>query len=249
MIEICIVGSGTGIPSPKRASPSSLLRLSHQTILIDSGPGTVRRLSELGISLHDVDALCYTHFHPDHAADLVHFFFASKNPHDPRKKPLKLFGGPGLRIFYEKLLDAYEGVFRPVFPLSLIEMGDSQHDDAHFRLFTLPVLHTPHSIGYRFEAEGKSVVFSGDTDVCENLVELAKGTDLFVLECSFPDSLKVQGHLVPSECGRIAAKAGVKKLLLTHFYPSCEGTDLAGACRKFYSGEVILASDSLKVNL
>lgn len=247
MIELCVVGSGTGIPSPKRASPSYLLTLSHHTLLIDSGPGTLRRLSELGLSLHDIDALCYTHFHPDHISDLVHFFFASKNPLDPRKKLLKLFGGPGIRTFYEKLLDTYEGVFRPSFPLSIFEFGGTQHDEAHFRLFTLPLSHTPHSIGYRFETEGKSVVFSGDTDVCDNLVELARGADLFVLECSFPDSLKVQGHLTPSECGQIAQRANARKLLLTHFYPPCEGADLLGACRKFYSGEILLASDSLKL--
>lgn len=249
MMELCVVGSGTGIPSPKRASPGYLLKLPHQTLLIDSGPGTVRRLSELGLTLHDIDALCYTHFHPDHIADLVHFFFASKNPQDPRKKPLTLLGGPGIQSFYEKLLDVYEGVFRPVFPLSIFELADSQHDDAHYRLFTLPLLHTPHSIGYRFEAEGKTVVFSGDTDVCENLVTLAREADLFIVECSFPDSLKVQGHLVPSECGQLAERAKAKKLLLSHFYPPCETADLVGACRPFYSGEILLASDSLKLKV
>lgn len=249
MIELSIVGSGTGVPSPKRASPSTLLKLPHRTLLIDSGPGTVRRLSELGVTLHQIDALCYTHFHPDHIADLVHFLFAARNPQDPRKKPLTLFGAPGIQSFYEKLLDAYEGIFRPVFPLSFVELEDAQHDDAHFRLFTLPLQHTPHSIGYRFEAEGKVIVFSGDTDVCENLVTLARGADLLVLECSFPDALKVQGHLVPTECGKIAKKASVKKLLLSHFYPPCEEADLLGACRKHYAGEILIASDSLKVKV
>lgn len=249
MIEICSVGSGTGVPSPKRASPSSLLRLPQKTVLIDSGPGTMRRLAELGISLHDIDVLAYTHFHPDHIADIVHFFFAARNPQDPRKKPLALFGGPGIHSFYEKLLDLYEGILRPPFPLSVMELEDTQHGDVHFRLFTLPLLHTPHSIGYRFEAEGKVVVFSGDTDVCENLITLARGADLLVLECSFPDALKVQGHLTAGECGQIAQKAGVQKVLLSHFYPPCEKADILGECRRHYKGEVILASDSLRIKV
>ncbi len=244
-----VVGSGTGVPSVKRASPSYLLRLSNQMLLVDLGPGTLRRLAELEVRIQEIDGICCTHFHPDHIADLVHFFFASKNPMDPRKKPLTLFAAPKIRSFYDELLYAYEGVFRPDFPFSIVTLEDSQHDEAHFRLFTLPILHTPHSIGFRFESEGKVVVFSGDTDVCDNLVTLAHGADLFVLECSFPDSMKVQGHLVPKECGQLAQKAEVKRLLLSHFYPPCEGADLVGACKKFYTGEILLASDGLRVRV
>jgi len=248
-MKLTVVGSGTGIPSPYRASPSYLLELPGQLILIDIGPGTVRRLSELNVSLNDIDAICCTHFHPDHIADLVHFLFASKNPENPRKKHLSLFGAPKLSSFLESLYEAYENVFRPSFPLDVVPLEDAQHDDVHFRLFTLPLFHTPHSIGYRFEIEKKAVVFSGDTDVCDNLIALAREADLFILECSFPDALKVQGHMTPSECGKVAQEAGVHKLLLSHFYPPCEKVDLIASCQKFYSGEILLASDSLRVDV
>ncbi|MFH1858416.1 MAG: ribonuclease Z [Candidatus Omnitrophota bacterium] len=249
MIELCVVGSGTGIPSPRRASPAFLLSWPQKTLLIDAGPGTVRRLAELGVTLHEIDGLFFTHLHPDHVADLIHFFFASRDPFDPRKKGLVLFGARRLRAFYEKQLEIYEGAFEPPFPVSFVELQETQRDEAHFRLFTLPLSHTPHSLGFRFEIQGKVVVFSGDTDVCENLVALAHGADLLVLECSFPNALKVPGHLIPRECGQIATRSSVKKLLLTHCYPPCDQADVLGECRAHFSGEILLATDSLRVRV
>ena len=59
----------------------------------------------------------------------------------------------------------------------------------------------------------------------------------------------MEGHLTPGEAGRIAAQAGAKRLLLTHFYPECEGEDILGQCRKAYSGEILLAEDLLRVTV
>jgi ribonuclease BN (tRNA processing enzyme) len=70
--------------------------------------------------------------------------------------------------------------------------------------------------------DGRTLAISGDTDYCRNLVELASEVDLLVLECSFPDEKKVEGHLIPSLVGRIGLESRCKKLLLTHFYPICD---------------------------
>ena len=56
------------------------------------------------------------------------------------------------------------------------------------------------------DSNGKSIVYSGDTDYCPELIELADNCDLLILECSFPDDMKVEGHLTPSEAGKIAAE-------------------------------------------
>ena len=70
-----------------------------------------------------------------------------------------------------------------------------------------PTNHTDGSLAYRVEAEGRSLVYSGDTDVSDSLVDLARGADLLVLEAANP--FKVPGHLTPAEAGRLAAQAGV----------------------------------------
>lgn len=103
------------------------------------------------------------------------------------------------------------------------------------------------TIGYRLEfSSGKVLVYSGDTDYCENIVELAKGADVLILECSFPDDLRVEGHLVPSLCAKIAKESGCKVLALSHFYPQWEGRDILRECRSFYNGNIILAEDLME---
>jgi ribonuclease BN (tRNA processing enzyme) len=93
------------------------------------------------------------------------------------------------------------------------------------------------------------VAYSGDTDFCENAVGLARDADLLICEAAFPDAMKVKGHLTPSLAGRIAMEAGVKRLLLTHFYPECESIDVEAQCRRTYDGPLILASDLMVVDV
>ncbi|MBW1798645.1 MAG: MBL fold metallo-hydrolase, partial [Deltaproteobacteria bacterium] len=110
--------------------------------------------------------------------------------------------------------------------------------------------HTPESLAYRVEDQhGKNVVYSGDTGFCEELVDLAKGADLLILESSFPDGEEVEGHLTPSQAGRIATLANVNRLVLIHFYPECLSTDITAQCRKSYGGELTLGSDLLHLRI
>jgi ribonuclease BN (tRNA processing enzyme) len=98
-------------------------------------------------------------------------------------------------------------------------------------------------------SSGKSFVYSGDTGPCSEIVDLARGTDLLILECSFPDGDDLEGHLTPSQAGQIARSAGVNKLLLVHFYPEVLATDVAKQCRRTYAGELILGRDLLHLHL
>ena len=95
--------------------------------------------------------------------------------------------------------------------------------------------------------EGKVVAYSGDTDYCPNLIELAKGVDLLILECSLPDDMKIDGHLTPSLAGRVARETECKRLLLTHFYPPCDKYDIVEIVKKQYKGEVKLAEDLMRI--
>ena len=108
--------------------------------------------------------------------------------------------------------------------------------------------HSPESIAYRIEFEdGTSVVVSGDTDDNPKLVELASKSDLLVLECSFPDGKKVEGHLTPSLAGKIATESCCRRLLLTHLYPVCDPFDIKEQCRRTFQGEIILAADLTRI--
>ncbi|MBW1822481.1 MAG: ribonuclease Z, partial [Deltaproteobacteria bacterium] len=79
-ITVTILGSGTCVPSLKRSSCSVLVEVSDSKLLFDSGPGTMRRLLEAGITIFDISFIFYSHLHPDHTGELVTFLFATKYP-------------------------------------------------------------------------------------------------------------------------------------------------------------------------
>lgn len=251
-MEVIVLGSGTSVPHPRRGSAGCLVRGGGRTILVDAGPGTLQKLATLGISLAVPDAAVFTHLHLDHTAELAPLLFALRNPGIGRSRTLTLAGAPGFRDFYARLRRMYGTWVEPLgYPLEIEEIDVRPVSLGGLTLRAFPVSHTPHSVAYRVEdpADGKAVAFSGDTDVCEGLVEAARGADLAVLECSFPDGRKVEGHLTPGEAGEIAARAGAKRLLLTHFYPECEGEDIPGQCRNRYAGEILLAEDLMRISV
>lgn len=251
-METIVLGSGTSVPHPRRGSSGYLIRRGGVTLLVDAGLGTLQKLAVLGVSLAEPDAVAFTHLHLDHTAELAPLLFGLRNPGIGRTKKLTLLGAPGFRDFYARLRRMYGGWVEPLdYPLEVEEVEDRLYPLGDLVLSAFPVAHTPQSVAFRVEdpGAGKTVVFSGDTDVCEGLVAAARKADLAVFECSFPEGRKVEGHLTPGEAGELAARAGAKRLLLTHFYPECEGEDILGQCRKAYPGEILLAEDLLRVSV
>ena len=254
-ITVTILGSGTCVPSLQRSSCAVLMRIGASRLLFDSGPGTMRRLLEADTTIFDLDYVFYSHFHPDHSAELVPLIFATKYPDIYRRQsPLTIAAGRGFADFFEGLKAVY-GIWIELAPglLNFMELNHTSKDSRDFQDFTVesaPVEHNPESLAYRItSADGSSVVYSGDTDYSENLIELAQGADLLICESAQPDSLPVKGHLTPSMAGEIANRAGVRKLVLTHFYPCCENVDVAKECRKTYSGPLILAEDLMQIEV
>ena len=254
-IIITILGSGTCVPSLKRTSCSVLVETGGKKLLFDSGAGVMRRLLEAGVAIFDIDFIFYSHFHPDHTGELVPFLFATKYPAEKQRlTPLTITAGKGFKRFYDGLRTVYghwieleEGL------LNISELDNETPDRYIYKEFTvisIPVAHNPESIAYRIiSSEGKSVVYSGDTDFTSNLIKLAQDTDLLICESAFPDQQKVSGHLTPSLAGDIAQQANVCKLVLTHLYPQCDLIDIRAQCRQNYDGPLIIAEDLMKIEI
>jgi ribonuclease BN (tRNA processing enzyme) len=251
MEELIVIGTGTGIPSLRRGAPGLLVISDGTRLLIDSGSGTLGRMLEVGVTYRDPDLLLYTHIHPDHVSDLVPIIFASKYADHPREKELLCIGGPGFRSYFEKLKNLYGSWIEPKsYPLTIKEISQEAFVYMNLRILSSPMAHISESVGYRIEfKDGKSMAISGDTDYCQNIIDLAFEVDLLVLECSFPDGRKVEGHLTPSLAGRIALESGCKKLLLTHLYPICDQIDILNQCRQVYPGEIILGEDLMRIGI
>ncbi|MBC2711155.1 MAG: MBL fold metallo-hydrolase [Desulfosarcina sp.] len=253
--QITILGSGTCVPSLARNPCAFLMKTRGEKLLFDCGPGVMRRLLEIGVSIFDVSYIFLSHFHPDHSGELASFLFALKYPApSPQTQPLTIVAGEGFQSFFERLKAVYGNwIELPPDMFTVVELDTKKADHHACKTFTvtsIPVAHRPESLAYRIvDADDKALVYSGDTDVCDGLAVIAADADLMICESAFPDDQKVDGHLTPSLAGKIAQAAGVKRLVLTHFYPVCEDADIENQCRTTYNGQIILAQDLMTIDL
>lgn len=108
-------------------------------------------------------------------------------------------------------------------------------------------------LSYRFDTPYGSVVFSGDTQYCPSIVELAKEADLFFCMASGGDMGENKTGRCPAgvadakAAGRIAAEAGVKKLVLTHTGPQSSKDSYRAECiadaSEIFQGEIVFGEE------
>jgi ribonuclease BN (tRNA processing enzyme) len=255
-MHLVILGSGTGIPRADRASPALVLTSMNRPVLFDMGPGTLRQLAKMGIPHNRIAQIFITHFHPDHTADLIHFLFVTRNPSVLAEREPFVIGAPmGFGDFLEGLHRAYGKWIEIPGEIMKVDELDTRKPDERiytgFRIQSLPIPHTPQSLAYRVTSlsSGKSFVYTGDTAFAPELADFARGCNLLITEASFPDGQEVEGHLTPSQAGRIASHAQAGKLVLTHLYPEVLGTDIVSQCRRTFDGELVLGRDFLHLTV
>ena len=246
-MQLVILGSGTAIPVADRFPAGYLVRHGAERLLVDCGPGTLRRLAQAGESVRDLGAVLLTHYHTDHCADLAALLFALRSPTFAGRPPLCLYGAPGLARLVDKLTEAWPWLAPRGYELQLVELTPGAFAVAGLEAHAVPIRHTAQSLGYRLRGDTGSVAFSGDADECDELVELARDADLFVCEAATPDGQKLDGHLTPRLTADHARRARARQLVMTHFYPECEGHDLRAAARTVFDGDVVLANDLLEL--
>lgn len=240
MMKIKILGSGTSIPSLKRVSSAYLVFTEKCNILIDIGPSVVRRLLEFGYTVDNIDVIFITHFHVDHTADLSTFFFACNYGEVQRTKPLFIAGGSGIQRFYKNLSKVYPWILPNSYKLDVYNFRSGTLEIFDIKARAAKVNHNKESVGIRIDKDGRSVVFSGDTDYSDNLIKLAKEADLFVVDCAFPER-KVKGHLNLNMLEEIVKKAAPNRVLLSHLYPEWE--DYRGVLHAPY----LMAEDGMEI--
>jgi ribonuclease BN (tRNA processing enzyme) len=157
--------------------------------------------------------LFLSHYHLDHVIGLhalAKFRF---------RRPLDIFGPPGLAAFFRDVIKQPYTAPRSFLSVQLrlheISGGVSKPGWVSY----LPLKHSTLCYGYSINREGKKIVFCTDTGICENLFLLAKGADLFISECSLkPGQINRKWpHLNPQDAAKAAARAGARRLALLHF--------------------------------
>lgn len=239
-----VLGSGTGIPSPSRNSAGYFLEAGGLNLLIDCGPGTIRRLVRARKGITNLDAIFITHTHPDHVSDLTPLVHGLRIAGAGRRKKMSIYGPLGFRDYFERIV--LTQVRLPShFVIEAFEIEETL-EMGSLVVRPFPTVHVDNlnSVAYRFEEDGKSVVFSGDCDYDQGLIDGAKHADVLILDCCTLDSDKMEGHLSAGLAGLVAAKAEVKHLIPTHFYPiPASDSEREQECRIQYSGKITLAED------
>ncbi len=240
-----ILGSGTCVPVPSRGAAGYLFRAGAAAFLVDAGPGTLKALAAQGQDIMDLELVLLSHLHPDHTLDLATLLQAANStPGTRRSRPLLLAGCQGLSTFVSKLWGLYDGLEPDGYTLEIRELVPGATRFSQEWTLTAGLSgHTPESLCYRFEHQGRSIVYSGDATRNGDLVTVARGADLLICECSLPDGWKTPDHLTAGQAGAIARDAMVGALVLTHLYPPALEADVVAQARSAYDGPVVLASD------
>jgi|SRR5579885_609120 ribonuclease BN (tRNA processing enzyme) len=250
-MRLTILGSGTNV-HPTRAAAGYLVQ-TDQTLLLDLGPRTLMNLIRTGVDRHRLTHLLFSHFHADHFSDFITFFFdeVSYARHVAPRPDLTIIGPRGTRRLFHAILSSFPGFRQARFRVRLREVADRSFQIGETRVTPRTVVHSPrlHCLGYRIERGGHSLAYSGDAVDCPALVRLCAGADLAVLDCSFPAGHPGTGHLRADECGRVAAEAGVGRLVLSHFYPVAERADVRRQAGRAFKGKIVLGKDLLSLKV
>jgi len=242
-MRITMLGTGAALCDPDRGHSGIALTVEGRHYLLDIGHGTTRQLVRAHIDPAQVNHVFISHLHFDHIED-AGYFVISTWMMNRAVKPV-IHGPPGTRQFVSHLLEhgAFQADIRAraaykqraesmemVRP-EVREFGPGPvFDDGVVKVSADYVEHIGrellHCFGFRIEAAGKVIAFSGDTAPCESMVRLAQGADLLIHECTFPEEalefrkkaqIGTYAHTSPTELGRLATRAGVKSLVATHF--------------------------------
>ncbi len=246
-MELVTVGTGTVAPSASRTAACHWVSRGNLKILLDCGAGALHRLAQFGLPWHQITHVVLSHFHPDHWGELPMLVYALKYTTAPaRQEPLVILGPPGVVRLMRKLAEGYgHWLLDPGFQIGILDVRDGEPFplDADVSLETLPVPHTPESVALGLTAPEGRLVYTGDTGPSTELARWAAGCDLLLAECSLPEGMALDAHLTPERAGDLAREAGVRRLVLTHFYPPVETSDPVRAAGARFAGPIVAARD------
>ncbi len=268
---VVLLGTGFPRPDPHASGPATAIVMGRRVFLIDAGPGVERQLAAAGLPIDGVEATFITHLHSDHTLGYPDLILTSWVM--GRRRPLEVYGPPGLQAMTDHLLAAYaediqvrtEGLEREPpagYRVSVHEVGPGViYDSAGVRVTAVPVLHGSwkYAFGYRFDTPHRVIVVSGDTRPAPALIEAARGADVLVHEVYYAENIRAEarpgGDLWPQymkdfhtsdiELGALAARVRPKLLVMTHVlrYGASDSALLARVRKGGYTGPAAVGHD------
>lgn len=287
-MRLHVLGAGTPTPTPDRFGTSYVLDLGGGRLaMFDCGPAATHKLVKAGLWPTKVDWLFFTHHHFDHDIDYPCFLLCRWDQSIGKENQLQVLGPKLTETITERILGeggAFEhdwkarvghpisqrvylnrggkSLPRPAPSVDARDVGPGLvFKGTDWQVTAAPAEHVEpflDSLAYRVETDQGSVVFTGDTQPCKSVIDLARGADTMVCMCwNDQDAMDEDGE-GPFQCGtkgaaRMAEEAGVKRLVLAHIGPNLSRHPVMekgiGDVRQLYRGEVVFSHELMQLDL
>lgn len=253
-MRLTVVGCAGSFPGPDSPASCYLLEAEHEgrtwRVLLDLGNGALGALQR-HIDPMDVDAVLVSHLHPDHCMDLCGFYvMRSYHPRGAAPRiPVYAPEGAAEQMAAAYGLQTHPGMHE-AFDFRLWEDG-ATHRVGPFRVTVRQVRHPVPAYALRVEADGAVLAYSGDTGPCDELVEIARGADVFLAEASFReiDDNPPDLHLTGRQAGEAGRDAEVDHLVLTHVPAWFARDTCEDEAREVFTGRLSRARSGMVLDL
>ncbi len=219
-LDVTVLGSSDAFCSGGHFNAAYLFATEGARFLVDCGPTTLCALKQRGIDTGSVDFAIVSHLHGDHFGGLP-FLVLEYMYENPRRRPFTILGPPGIEERIWTLIGAlYHDVMSKTLPFELRFQELVPEQTTRVGNVDILPVRVPHqmeemSLAVRIDVNGKRVLYSGDTPWIDRFFELARGTDLFLCECT-AYSGAMGRHIEFTELQRLLPRIETRRIVLIH---------------------------------
>ena len=258
-MRVTVLGKSPSWEDAGGACSGYLIEEGGTALLLDCGNGVFSKL-RLYRDYTDVDAVLISHLHADHFLDLVPYAYALT--YAPRQQPVpvaewpgtdnparpRLLVPPGARRTFRRIVGAWgnDDLLEQAFALEEYDpVGELEVGELRIRFSEVPHFTTTYAIDFSSANGAGRLTYGADCRPCRELVEIARGTDLLIIEATLPRPERTgeRGHMTPAEVGEHARRAGARKVVLTHISDELDEEWALEQGRDTFGGSVEVARE------